>query len=204
MGQDALPLEIGPGAVDLRSTSTSQGGSITNGSIPVTRFLAVDPGAVHVGVARFGREHGTMPWKCLWAKEIDVPGLIAYVVSAGEEQLVHEIVIERFIINLDMLMKGKRERGYAGLSEDAVETIECVGAVRVLCAMARIPLVKQTPSQGLKDGPKERARVGLRDDQLLSRNPHARSAELHGWFRILKHRGKEWQPGGLTGSQRVW
>lgn len=204
MGQAVLLPEGVQVAAGSRSTSTRMADSATSG---LTRnFLSIDPGAVHVGMARFRRENGTLPWKCLWAREVDVPGMIAYVVSMLEEEAFEEIVIERFIISLKMMQaQGRRQkRDMETMSQDAVDTIECVGAVRALCAMKGMPLVKQLPRRW-QDALTERARVGLGEELLLSKNPHARSAELHGWYRVLSHRGGGWRPGaGLTPGQRVW
>jgi len=204
MGQGVLLPEGVQVDAGSRSTSTRTVGSGTNGW--TRRFLSIDPGAVHVGIARFERENGTLPWKCRFAKEVDVPGMIAYLVSACDEGLFDEVVIERFIISLKMMQAQARRTGrdFEAMSQDAVDTIECVGAVRVLCAMGRVPLVKQTPRRQ-QDALTERARVGLGEELLLSKNPHARSAELHGWYRVLSHRGGGWRPGaGLTTGQRVW
>jgi hypothetical protein len=140
--------------------------------------------------------------------------LYAYLAETLEERIYDEIVIERFIISLKMLQGAARQRGgSAGLSEDAVETIECVGGVRLLAAMARVPLVKQTPSRQ-RDALARLDRLGMSEARLTSRGfgPHAKSAELHGWFRVWSRgwrgEGRGWRGwgagSGLTEGRSVW
>lgn len=164
-------------------------------------------------MAQFGFELGS--WRCQWAKETQPAGLYAYLVEAASEGLYDELVIERFIISLRMLQDAARRsgRGFAAMSEDAVETIECIGAVRVLAAMAKLPLVKQTPSRQ-HEALQRLGRFGMHESRLASRGngPHARSAELHGWYRVWRQgwgsKGsgwRGWQAGsGLTEGRTVW
>lgn len=181
-------------------------------TIEVGRFLSIDPGSKHVGFAQF--EWTGLRWQCAWAKETQPAGLYAYLAEALEAGIYDELVIERFIISLKMLQEAARARGgSAGLSEDAVETIECVGGVRLLAAMARVPLVKQVPSRQ-REAADKIARFGLTESGMASRGfgPHAKSAELHGWYRVWRmgFRGeglgwRGWKAGsGLTEGRTTW
>ena len=185
---------------------------VKGGGDHVSRFLAIDPGSKHVGMAQFRLVNGA--WECAWAKETQPAGLYAYLIETLGEQVYDELVIERFIISLKMLQAAAGQRGgSAGLSEDAVETIECIGGVRLLAAIAKVPIIKQTPSRQ-HDGLAKMGRFGMSEDRLASRGfgPHAKSAELHGWFRVWRQGWQSertgwrlWRPGsGLTEGRTVW
>lgn len=179
----------------------------------VSRFLSMDPGSKHVGIAHF--DWTPTGWRCTWAKETQPAGLYAYLIETLDEGIYDELVIERFIISLRMLQEAGRSRrgGEAALSEDAVETIECIGAVRLLAAMRRVPLVKQVPSRQ-REAADKITRFGLSETGLTSRGygPHAKSAELHGWYRIWRQgwrgEGRGWRGwaagSGLTEGRTVW
>lgn len=139
----------------------------------MVRVLAIDPGAVHCGVALF--ENG----KCLWAREVG-PWEIACEIAGLHADRDHDlvVVIESFRLS---------PTGAKALVGDAMGTVEVIGVVRYVCRRCGIELVEQQPN--IKRATESIMRS--RGITLTSRGngAHAKDAELHGWCYLMRGGG---------------
>lgn len=60
----------------------------------VERFLTVDPGDVHVGVAEFTRFRGSGPWFCTWAAEFTPDTFLPWLVLGLQQRRWTHVVVE--------------------------------------------------------------------------------------------------------------
>lgn len=169
----------------------------------VRKFVAIDPGSKHVGFAFFectliGISGGG--WRCVRAQETQPAGIFAMLIEwlentnpdgSARTPVVQEVVIEEFTISLKLLQEAARRSGkkWAAQSKDANETIECIGGVRLCCALAKVPLVRQQPNaQGQAWNKLQKYGIVSSEEKLVSHGwgPHAKSAELHGWYRVFQ------------------
>lgn len=149
---------------------------------PIRRIIAIDPGEIHNGLARwrFEREAGGGPWRpeLLGSQELSPDGLIDTVES--EIGAVDALVVEEFRLYPWMA----REQGYSGFP-----TVERIGVLRYLARQAGVAFVLQGASvkkmavqnaQGY-GFPLRKLQGGRMD--FPGRNQHCRDAEAHGfWF----------------------
>jgi hypothetical protein len=128
-------------------------------------IIAIDPGAAHVGWAVF--EKGL----CMRAVEYTPDGAAFLLESILALETVETVVIEEF-------------RLYSWKAQDQafreMLTSECIGALKWICKKAEVPVVMQPASIQKPTA----ARLKAAGIKLTSRGqgPHAKSAELHGWY----------------------
>jgi hypothetical protein len=164
-------------------------------------FYAVDPGDIHVGLAEF------RGGRCVAASETRPEEFCDMLFdlssesdrSAGPNGVRGEmapdlVVLERFALRGELMAQ---QQGSEFL------TSQMIGTIRFICRRGGIPLVVQTPQQHKtvlkrqpwKDWP-------LRRWTSYGHGPHAKSAELHGYFYVQERlrelgtaRMQEWLDG---------
>lgn len=140
--------------------------------------LSFDPGAVHVGMATM------QGLRCVQAVEYDPQGAYRVLESALSEGNgpVEEVIIEEFRLYPWKL----QEQGFREML-----TSECIGVLKYICDRAGVVWVQQPASiQKVTE-----ARMKEQGVRLVSRGngPHAKSAELHGLYRVWKlEEAKSW------------
>lgn len=150
-------------------------------SVPVESstnwLLAVDPGDAHVGFASWQRyrsgghsflaAHEALPDEALqW-----VANLLRWT---GKMPLWRrELVVEEFVLYPDKA---------SALSWQRLLTSEMVGALKWIGREAGVPVVEQ----GANIQAPTAAQLSARGIPLIEAGPHAKSAQLHLWHRLLK------------------
>lgn len=132
-------------------------------------ILAIDPGAIHVGVAEF-IDHGNYAEE-VKAYETTPDGL--YRILADDDIAIETVVCEEF----RLYPWAMKEQGFS-----PIQTVEVIGVIKHLCLDRKIKLVMQSatikrPTEGI-------LRSLMKGTRLLShgQGPHARDAEVHGWY----------------------
>ncbi len=162
--------------------------SETNGAASADvrrRLCAIDPGDVHVGVAEFIESDDD--WECVQAYEMGWEGAIDRVASFLVGGQLDVLVVESFRLYAD---EAKAQIG------SEMQTAQCIGAIRYLHAKAANRQRQQgaiVTELAMQPASIQKAtRAILKAKGVLSEsngNPHALSAELHGWHWILRHEG---------------
>lgn len=156
---------------------------------------AVDPGDVHVGIARFREDDET--WECTEAKEFghdEAADLIAAHLAMG---VLDVLVVERFALYAD---KATQQIGSEMLTAQLIGVIRFVHRTYLdnrakrrsektfiageLAALRETVLEFQPASIQKPTTAICRAK-GIKSE--AKGNAHAKSAELHGWHYILKN-----------------
>lgn len=157
-------------------------------------LLAVDPGEVHIGLAWFVETEAE--WECVWAREWSYSAAldhIAVLLEAGERPECPDIlVVEEFRLYADMAQT---------LIGSDFPTAQFVGAVKYLHYCYEVRRSNLGAFKGIKPGGHkvdlvfQPASIQKPTNAILTEkgvgseahgNDHARSAELHGWHRILR------------------
>lgn len=145
-------------------------------------LLAVDPGDVHVGLAEFIETADE--WECIAAYELgwtEALDRVALLLGGG---YIQTLVVESFRLYAD---EAKAQIG------SEMQTAQCIGAIRYLVSLQhrradrigtdRVELAMQPASI-------QKATTAIckaKGVEFESHgNPHARSAELHGWHNVLR------------------
>lgn len=140
----------------------------------MVRVLAIDPGAVHCGVALF--ENG----ECSWASE-GTPKSVEYAITTlAYVGGLDVVVIESFRLS---------PTGAKALVGDALGTVEVIGVVRYLCRLYGLPLVEQQPN--IKRATERILKAKGIALKSKGQGPHAKDAELHGWCYLLRNGGDD-------------
>jgi len=134
-------------------------------------LVAIDPGGAHCGVAAFERDHGA-EWRCVVARECTPAACIDLVSEWLEDRILGEIVAEEFRLY---------PWAAAALAFDPLATVEVIGALRHMARRASVAFTTQ-PATIKRPA---RALLEHRGLALCAHGPHARDAELHGWWRLL-------------------
>jgi|GEM_PF-6273639 len=127
---------------------------------PSGALIAVDPGAEHCGLALFAGDHvdvSTHPPKRL--------------IEIVEASLPATLVCEEW-----------RTRALPALTGDPLRTVEVIGVLRFLAERSSSPFVLQSPTIKRPAA----AMVRRRGIRLTGETEHARDAELHGWYYLLR------------------
>ena len=133
-------------------------------------LLAIDPGSVHCGLARFDRDGRLVRSHTLSPDE-----LLRYVWLWARDDTT--LVIESFRLD---------PRIAPALAHDPLRTVEVIGALKWIARRASSTVVMQAPA--IKRPAKAMVRRhGIR----LSSNQHTADAQLHGYFYLLTHTGEE-------------
>lgn len=130
---------------------------------------AIDPGDPHCGVAKFMGE------KCVAAEELvpwELLGALERQLARGQ---LDEVVCEEWRLY---------PQGASVMIGSPMPTVEVIGVIRWLCKRAEVPLTMQPAS--IKR-PTERI-LRTHGVKMMSRGagPHARDAEIHGWYHCLR------------------
>jgi hypothetical protein len=130
------------------------------------KWISVDPGAVHVGLAQWDGE------ELMHASEVSPVTLLAWLAYSWEE--VELVVIEAYT-----LLSPRFGRGTA---KHSALTLELIGKVKGICMVRQVDVVEQQPAV---------RHVAMRSRwwrELEGKpaNDHARSAIAHGiyWLRF--------------------
>lgn len=165
----------------------------------MTTMLAIDPGDVHVGVARFRtREDGT--WECWHTQEYDPDTFSDLLWSELINQASRPdvLVYERFVL-------------YPHLKDQQVgsdfKTSQLIGVIRWMVRYTNLlpdvntdddrpllpqvrlvdqPAAVQKPTLAALRAQGQRSRAKVRKT-----GPHTLSAELHGWYWVLRGDGAQ-------------
>lgn len=134
--------------------------------------LAIDPGDRHVGWARIldsglVRTGEWTPSECC-----------DQVIWLMTRNLVEELIIEEFVLYT---------REYSNQTWSDLPTVQLIGALKHIAHMFRIPVFMQ----GAAIKTPTRAQVKRRKIILRGPSIHARDAELHLYYRILRRRKEE-------------
>lgn len=183
---------------------------------PVWRFLAVDPGDVHVGLAEFTRFEVNGPWICTWAAEMDPVHFLPWFVERLRQDRWEHVVVEEW------RLFPQAAPMYVGSD---MPTSRLIGAIHALAAFIpddgawfddpvhvwlQSPQIK-TPTRGWLRKRKMQSVAGI----LRVTADHARDAELHGYKWLIDHGGtignatvqaEYWKSTGarLTPRQDLW
>lgn len=158
--------------------------------------LAIDPGAVHVGLALFEgqdpigdpaypmiRRMQVSDWHVAKVWELQPISLESYLDNALDDGWITEGVIEDFNL-VGTLMAAQRDPSVIRRSKDVNLTIECIGAVKAYFRRYRLPLRAQNPSVQ-RNATDWLMRQGIELQSVKQRQGgHAKSAELHGWWYV--------------------
>ena len=132
----------------------------------LTRFLSIDPGEEHVGVAMFSRSDGK--WEAMWSNTSAPDRAVDYIWHTVAHLAVDNVIAEQW-------------RVYPGMAEwSECRTAEVIGVVRHLCRRFNIPF--ETVPARVKNP--ARAFVRRADIPLIGDTVHAKDAELIGWYWI--------------------
>jgi hypothetical protein len=142
----------------------------------VTTLLALDPGAVHNGIAMFDDEHNES-WRCYAAWEFAPEECENYLTKMVSDHNIDGLVVEQFNLYPDQAM---------AQTGSEMGTCERIGVVKYLARVYGVPLTMQPasiqkPTVGLL-----RVRGIKSMAKRLQAGEHALSAELHGWHAILR------------------
>lgn len=177
------------GLVEAPAADTADPPGIVEPEAVRARLVAVDPGDVHVGIAEFVETADS--WECMQAYELGWENGIDRVAQFLVGGQLDFLIVERFSLYADMAKT---------LIGSEMETAQCIGAIRYLHAkyLARATdpyeLRKLAETELVFQG----ASIQKATDRICKAkgipseangNPHARSAELHGWHFILKREG---------------
>lgn len=136
------------------------------------RILAIDPGAIHNGVAYF------IGVECSWAIEYTPDELYAQLAIMCELKSVDVVVIEKFQLYPWMA----EEQGWSQM-----ETCEVIGVLKYVCRAWDYEPVMQPASI------KTPTKAILRRKKIVRKggpgNQHLIDAQLHGWAYILSRAG---------------
>ena len=135
--------------------------------MPWRRFVAIDPGSVHCGVAIF--EKGA----CVETVELKPQDLFRMM----EHTEVDGVVMEEFRL---YPWKAK-EQTFSPLG-----TVETIGVVKYLCRKRGFVYVMQSAQIKTPTAAQLNAR-GVRF-RSVGAGPHCRDAELHGWYYLLRRK----------------
>lgn len=158
--------------------------------------LAIDPGAVHVGLALLEadapeadpayptiRPMKIEQWSVARVWELQPITLETYLDNALDDGWITEGVIEDFNL-VGTLMAAQRDPSVVRRSKDVNLTIECIGAVKAYFRRYRVPLRTQNPSVQ-RNSLDWIMRHGIELQSVKQRQGgHAKSAELHGWWYV--------------------
>lgn len=126
-------------------------------------LLAIDPGGSS-GLA-FRLDDEPKSAACITIPGYDIKEVVTMIAQRATQLEV--IIIESFL--------GIQYRGSHG-----IETLEMIGAVRGVCALLNLPVVKQTPAQRKMQEPKALKILQLRKQLIkLNYTPHEVSALAH-------------------------
>ena len=130
-------------------------------------FLALDPGSVHCGVARF--KNG----KCQWAREYDPQGLFTLL----EHTTVQGVISESF-----RLYPNKA----AAQFWSQLKTVEVIGVIKYICKMRGIPVIEQPASIKIPIA----AQLAARHYKYKSHGHggHAKDSEYHGMYYLARNK----------------
>ena len=143
------------------------------------RILAIDPGDVHVGLADFIEDpsNEVMGWSCTDASEITHEDAMQRLAHPDKLNAYDAVIVERFSLYPDVAMS---------LTGKEMLTAELVGAIRLACMIAVVPVFKQPASwQQPVQGVLRHLRLGSTAKRQKA-GPHAFSAELHGWAYLMR------------------
>lgn len=154
------------------------------------RWVAIDPGIVHCGVAYFeavpSGEGVAQDAFCVEHRELSPTGLYLEARS-WPERGIGQVVIEDY-----MLIKGRNAAG------SRVETVKTIGVLEYLADEMQIAHNLQPPS--VKSLANTWARTqGVEFD---GRNVHVKDAQRHGWY-FAWHRQRQWAAKARARNSRL-
>lgn len=143
------------------------------------KVLAIDPGDVHVGLAEMTEDpqDSLMGWRCRDTAEVSHDDMMSRLAHPDKLNMYDAVVVERFSLYPDVAMS---------LTGKEMLTAELVGAIRLACVIAAVPVFKQPaswqqPVQGVL------RHLGVRSQAKRQKSgPHAFSAEIHGWAYLMR------------------
>lgn len=178
-----------------------------------TRFLSVDPGDVHVGVAEFVRVTGGV-WFVEWAREMTPDEFLLYFFNGVRKHAWHWVVVEEWRLF--------PEQAPRSVGSD-MPTSRLIGGIQALAKHAptsswpdtgedRLPVYFQSPKI------KVPTRSWLKRRKMRSvakimkvAGDHATDAELHGYHYLIKQDEPVWNAVAqnkyyppLTASHDLW
>lgn len=134
--------------------------------------LAIDPGDVHVGWAR------CLDSGLIRSGEWSPTETCDRVIVLMTENKVEELIIEEYVLYPDE---------YQAQTWSDLKTPQLIGALRHISHMFRIPVVMQ----GAAVKTPTRAQMKRRGFRHTGTSIHARDAELHLYYRILRRQKEE-------------
>lgn len=158
---------------------------------PTPDMVSIDPGGAHCGVALFcgteGLASGDDSWVCTTTWEMPPAACILFV-----RELIHHWVEDpgtrRELLVETFRLYGKEAMSLVG---SEMETCQVIGVLKYLHAWYGHPSIQliqqpadiQDPTTGILKGRRVKSTA-----KRTNAGPHALSAELHGWYRLLKGR----------------
>jgi hypothetical protein len=137
--------------------------------IDVERVLAIDPGAVHCGVAMW------IDAECIWGNEYDPTSLYENLAFWLETKSVDTVVIEMFQLYPWMA----EEQGWSQM-----ETCEVIGVLKYICWAWDYEPVMQ-PASIKKPTFAILRRKKIKAYGKTPKNQHILDAQAHGWYYIF-------------------
>lgn len=141
--------------------------------------LAIDPGEVHVGIALFKRGSGGRGAYCDYAIEVTPAEMILRLENDPYEKLI----VEEFRLYPWKMA----EQGFS-----QIKTAELIGVIRYIARKRHIEVVQQPAS--IKQACEGILRAKGVVLQSRGHGPHAKDAELHGFFFFRDNlKGVRWE-----------
>jgi hypothetical protein len=141
----------------------------------VKRYLAVDPGDVHVGWC-----YGTLDgWETGEWRPGEATNAVVYFMTMD---LIDELVIEEFVLY---------EREYSNQTWSPLKTSQLIGALKLIAHWFRVPVKEQ----GAYIKKPTRAQMKARGVRQQGDGTHARDAELHLYYRAYREQREALQDG---------
>lgn len=168
------------------------------------RFLAIDPGDVHVGLAEFApNDRG---WECVWAGEMTPDDFLPWFVRGLRQRAWDHVVLESW--------KLFPESAPVYVGSD-MPTSRLIGSIQALVAFVpeddgwmteRPPIFMQDPQIKVPTrGVLKRRKLRSTAKRLRVTGDHASDAELHGYHWLLRHDTPIRQSGvDLTARHDLW
>ena len=152
------------------------------------RFLAIDPGDVHVGAAEFVRYKGE-PWRVAWANELTPTGILKHLYQYIPRNAWDCLVVEEWRLF--------PEQAPRSVGSD-MPSARLIGGIQTLAKLLpdkRHPLELHLQTPQIKVPTRSwLARRGLKSVAKLSEVSldHATDAELHGYRYLINSNQQVW------------
>lgn len=168
------------------------GGAVCTDELRPPTMVSIDPGGAHCGVALFISKDGLLSapeadWHCHATWETTPADCLLLVRALlhtewDSSEVEAELLVERFALYAEEAMS---------LVGSEMETSQVIGVLKYLHAWYGHPGVRWVQQPASIQGPTKkilRAKGITSVSKKTKAGPHALSAELHGWYRLMRGR----------------